>query len=59
MNPIWFLRMKRWVQHPPSKRRVQLVVGVICVCFALYGLEQFGLLPEWMQADRAMGRSLR
>ncbi|MEL6640892.1 MAG: hypothetical protein AAFP98_06200 [Pseudomonadota bacterium] len=51
--------MKRWVQHPPSKRRVQLVVGVICVCFALYGLEQFGLLPEWMQADRAMGRSLR
>lgn len=59
MNPIWLLRMKRWAQHPPSRRRVYLVVGILVVCFALYGLEQAGVLPDWMQAERGMGRTLR
>lgn len=59
MNPIWFLRMKRWAQNPPSARRIVLVFGVIGICLALYGLERAGVLPDWMQADRAAPRPLR
>jgi len=59
MNPIWFLRMKRWAQRPPSWWKVKLVIAVVCICFVLYGLEQTGLLPEWMAADRASPRGLR
>lgn len=59
MNPLWFLRMKRWAQNPPSTRRIMLVFGVIVFCLALYGLERAGVLPDWMQADRASPRALR
>ena len=59
MNPLWFLRMKRWAQNPPSMSRVLLVAGIICVCLALFGLERAGLLPDWMQAERAGPRALR
>ncbi len=59
MNPIWFLRMKRWAQHPPSRQRVYLVVGILVVCLAIYGLETAGLLPDWMKAERASTRGLR
>ena len=50
MNPIWLLRAKRWVQHPPSKRRVQLVFGVIALCLLIYGIDQILGLPDWMSA---------
>ena len=29
MNPVWLMRMARWVRHPPSWVRVKLVVGVV------------------------------
>lgn len=56
MNPIWFLRAKRWAQRPPSAARVKLVLAVIAICAALYGLELAGLWPEWLTLDAPHGR---
>ncbi len=51
MNPIHFLRMSRWARHPPSRRRVILVLGVLAACLILFGLERLFGLPEWMQIE--------
>ena len=54
MPLIWLMRMKRWVQHPPSRRRVIVVVLVAGVCVVLVLLEQvFG----WPEALTVNGRS--
>ncbi len=52
LGPHWFLRMRRWIQHPPSPRRAAFVLAIVAACLALYGLEQAGLLPDWMEAER-------
>ena len=51
-GPNFFLRMKRLVQHPPSPRRAAVILAIIGGCIALYMLEQAGMLPDWMQAER-------
>lgn len=48
---MWLLRAKRWVQRPPSAARIKLVLAVIAICAALYGLELAGLWPEWLTLD--------
>tara|TARA_R110002051_G_scaffold57104_2_gene105792 strand:- start:18281 stop:18454 length:174 start_codon:yes stop_codon:yes gene_type:complete len=53
MNPRWLLQAKRWVQNPPSMKKVIIVAGVVALTLILYGLETQGLLPDWMAADRA------
>ena len=55
LEATWLLRMKRWVQNPPSARTVAVVFGVIAVCLALYALERWVGLPDWMSATRAPG----
>jgi len=52
MNPMFLIRMKRLVQHPPSKQKVILVGAVLVFCIGLFALEQFGLLPDWVSAER-------
>jgi hypothetical protein len=52
MNPIWLLRMKRWVQHPPSLRRVLLVVGVVGVCLIIAGIESIWGWPDWLTVNK-------
>ncbi|MDD9715585.1 hypothetical protein PVW48_02425 [Dinoroseobacter sp. PD6] len=57
MNMGWFLRMARWVRHPPSPGLVKLVFVVIGICAAIYGVELvFGwpesLSPEWPRPPR-------
>jgi hypothetical protein len=51
MNLAWFLRMARWARHPPSERRVMLVVGVIVVCLAIAAVEWWGLWPDWLGVE--------
>jgi len=46
MGPVWFLRMARWVRHPPSAARVRLVLGVIALCLALVAVERFIGWPD-------------
>jgi hypothetical protein len=52
MNPAWFVRMARWVRHPPSPGRVKLVLGVVVVCLALVAVEQFVGWPDALTVDR-------
>lgn len=52
MNPMWLIRAKRWAENPPSKKRIQLVFGVIAACLILVGVEHFIGLPDWMNVER-------
>lgn len=52
MNPIWLMRMAKWVRHPPSWGRVKLVVGVIAACFVIFGIEYFWGWPDTLTPDR-------
>lgn len=52
-NPRHFLRMARWAHHPPSGRRVFLVLGVIAISLAIWGLEQLFGTPDWMRMEDA------
>ena len=46
------MRMARWARHPPGEKRVRLVLAVIVLALAIWGLEQFFGTPEWMQMER-------
>lgn len=46
MNPIWLMRMARWVRNPPSPARVRLVLGVIALCLLVFGFEYLFGWPE-------------
>ncbi len=52
MNIAWLMRMRRWVQNPPSLRRVLLVFGIIAVAVAIYWLEHFDMWPDWATSER-------
>lgn len=51
MNYTWFLRMARWVRHPPSPSRVKLVLGVIALCLLIFGFEYLFGWPDWLTLD--------
>ncbi|WP_376873103.1 hypothetical protein [Albirhodobacter sp. R86504] len=51
MNPIWFLRMTKWVRNPPSMGRIKLVFGVVAVCVLIVVLDRYGLWPDWAQGE--------
>lgn len=51
MNLFWLMRMRQWVQNPPSMARVILVVSVIAFCLALYGVERIWGWPDWLTVD--------
>jgi hypothetical protein len=57
MSPVWFMRMKRWAQNPPSPRRVKFIFAIILVAAIIFGLEYAGYWPEWLTATR-IGRGL-
>ncbi|MDO8885012.1 MAG: hypothetical protein U0934_06100 [Pseudotabrizicola sp.] len=52
MNPIWFLRMAKWVRNPPSWARVKLVVGVVLACFVIFGVEYIWGWPDALTPQR-------
>jgi len=49
---IWLMRMKRWVQNPPSPGRIKLVFGVIAICAAIAIYEHLYGWPEWLEVNR-------
>lgn len=53
MNLHWLVRMSRWARNPPGPGRVRLVLGVVAVCFALWGIE---LIWGWPDALTVNGR---
>lgn len=56
MNPLWLLRMTKWLRRPASADRVKLVFCVVALCLALYGIEYVWGWPEWLTVN---GRSKR
>jgi len=48
---FWLARARRWVEHPPSMRRVILVFVAIGIAVAIYALDRAGLWPDWMRAE--------
>lgn len=52
MQPIWFIRMAKWVRRPPSAARVKLVFAVIAIALVIVGIDKLGLWPEWAQMER-------
>ncbi len=53
---FWFLRMKRWVQNPPSPRRIKLVFGVVLVCILLFLIERYVGWPDWLTGNERRPR---
>lgn len=51
MNLLWLLRMRHWVQHPPSRSRVVLVLAVVAICAGLFAAERYVGWPDWLSAD--------
>ena len=52
MNQMWLLRMARWLRHPPSPKRVKLVLAVLAACLALYAVERWIGWPDALTAER-------
>ena len=50
-NPRHLLRMAKWARNPPSEKRVKLVLTVIALALAIWGLERLFGTPAWMQID--------
>ena len=56
---IWLLRMAKWARHPPSARRVKLVLGVVLLCLALVLYEHFHGWPEALTLEGRPGGRFR
>ncbi len=56
MNVFWLLKMKHLAQHPPSKKRIILVLGVIAFCVMIFAYERVFGWPEWLTVDKGVGR---
>ncbi len=48
----WFLRMTLWARRPPSKKRRQLVFGVLVICALLFAIERWIGWPDALTAER-------
>ena len=48
----WLVRMARWVRNPPSEKRLLMIVVVLAICLAIYGIEWLGYWPDWATAER-------
>jgi hypothetical protein len=51
MGPIWLMRMYGWARNPPSPQKVKLVLAVVLICFALWGVELMGWWPDALQVN--------
>ncbi|GAB5377214.1 MAG: hypothetical protein AcusKO_36760 [Acuticoccus sp.] len=49
------IRMAMLLRRPPSKRKLIVIGAVMAFAVAVWGLEQFGLWPDWAGAEQ-MGR---
>ncbi|WP_424830684.1 hypothetical protein [Ruegeria sp.] len=51
MNLRHLLRMSKWARNPPSEKQVIMVVVILLLCFALFGLEYMGWWPDWAERE--------
>jgi hypothetical protein len=55
LNPRQLFRMAKWARNPPSEKHVKLVLAVIAIALAIWGLEQVFGAPEWMELPSMRG----
>lgn len=48
MNMRWMLRMKRWVQRPPSWGHVKFVFTILLACALIYAYEYLYGWPDFL-----------
>lgn len=51
MNPRHLLRMAKWARHPPSAKRVRLVLGIVVFCIAIYAIERWIAWPDFLSRE--------
>ncbi|WP_342075819.1 hypothetical protein [Yoonia sp. SS1-5] len=56
MNPIWFLRAKRWAQHPPSAKKVRFVAAILAICVVLYAIDAAFGWPDALTPNNLRSR---
>lgn len=47
--------MAKWARRPPSEARVKMVLGILLICGALWGVEQVFGFPEWLTPNMTGG----
>lgn len=47
-----FVRMAKWARHPPSARRVRLVLVVLALCLALAAIEHWIGWPDALTVNK-------
>ena len=52
MNPLWLLRMAKWVRNPPSAKQVVFFLAILAACLLLYLVERTFGWPEFLTPDR-------
>lgn len=52
MNPLWLLRIKHLIQHPPSPQRIALIAAVLAICAVIVGVETIWGWPAWLTVNR-------
>lgn len=50
-NPIWLVRMSRWVRNPPSTGRLKLIAAIIAISVTIVVMDHYGIWPDWAQGD--------
>lgn len=48
---LQFLRMAKWIRHPPSAGRVKLVFGIVALCLALAAVERWIGWPDALSPE--------
>ena len=56
MEPLWLVRLSRWVRRPPSRRQAMVILAVVAMVLALAGIEAIWGWPEALTPTRAGGR---
>jgi hypothetical protein len=51
--------MALWARNPPSKRRIQIVLGTVGICALIYGYEQIFGWPDALTAEKITNKGLR
>ncbi len=55
----WLARMAHWAHHPPSMRRVVVVLVAIALCAVLVAVDKAGLWPAWLHVNTGTGTRIR
>ncbi len=53
MNPIWLVRMARWVRNPPKAWQFYTVLGIVAAAAVLVGIELLFGWPEALTVEPA------